>query len=215
MWRTFLVATDQEEWEGVWDDLIKSRNNADRFLEDIKGKKLRWLLHKVKTQFHHSRSFHVTGSRAAQRERLMNFFRNCGEIIQREQAVAAAAAEFQEARKRLTSDPGRMHLDEYARLVALFFAPRHRQTIDRYLLKSDTRRQVDAKQAATFTNTIARIYLDHTNEFTLPSGFSKDPSDPFYGVDPNSEHIDYTRDPCNLQQIWAEVRSEYVTCECV
>ena len=107
MWRTFLVATDQEEWEGVWDDLIKSRNNADRFLEVIKGKKLRWLLHKVKTQFHHSRSFHVTGSRAVQRERLMNFFRNCGEIIQREQAVAAAAAEFQEARKRLTSDPGR------------------------------------------------------------------------------------------------------------
>ena len=69
MWRTFLVATDQEEWEGVWDDLIKSRNNADRFLEVIKGKKLRWLLHKVKTQFHHSRSFHVTGSRAAQRGR--------------------------------------------------------------------------------------------------------------------------------------------------
>jgi hypothetical protein len=52
---------------------------------------------------------------------------------------------------------------------------------------------VDAKQAATFTNTIARIYLDHTNEFTLPSGFSKDPSDPFYSVDPNTEHIDYTR----------------------
>ncbi len=41
-------------------------------------------------------------------------------------------------------------------------------TFVRYLLKSDTHRQVDAKQAATFTNTIARIYLDHTNEFTLP-----------------------------------------------
>ncbi len=110
MWRKFLVATDQEEWEGVLDDLIEARNNADRFLGVIKGRKLRWLLHKVKTQYHHSRSFHVTGSRAAQRERLMNFFRNCDEIIQREPAVAAAAAEFQEARKRLTSDPGRMHL---------------------------------------------------------------------------------------------------------
>ncbi len=73
MWRKFLVATDQEEWEGVWADLIKARNNADRFLEVIKGRKLRWLLHKVKTRYHHSRSSHVTGSRAAQRERLMNF----------------------------------------------------------------------------------------------------------------------------------------------
>ena len=81
-------------------------------------------------------------------------------------------------------------MDEYARLISLFFAPRHRDAVQRCLRKSDTRQQLDARQAATFNNTIARIYLDHTNEFTLPSGFSKDPSDPFYGVDPISEHID-------------------------
>ena len=114
-----------------------------------------WLMHKVKAQYHHSRDFLVTGSVPSQRDRLMIFFRNCGEILQREQAVAAAAAEFQEARKRLTSDPGRMHLDEYARLVALFFAPRHRDAVQRYLRKSDTRQQLDARQAATFNNTIA------------------------------------------------------------
>ena len=74
MWRKFIVSADKEEWEGVWDNLM-------------------WLRHKVKAQYHHSRDFLVTGSAPSQRDRLMYFFRNCGEILQRERAASAAAAE--------------------------------------------------------------------------------------------------------------------------
>ena len=93
MWRKFIVSADKEEWEGVWDDLIEARTHADEFLLTVRGNKLVWLMHKVKAQYHHSRDFLVTGSVPSQRDRLMYFFRNCGEILQRERAASAAAAE--------------------------------------------------------------------------------------------------------------------------
>jgi hypothetical protein len=208
VWRKFIVSADKEEWEGVWDDLIEACTHADEFLLTVKGNKLMWLMHKVKAQYHHSRDFLVTGSVPCQRARLMTFFRNCGEILQRERAASEAAAENQNARKRLTSDEGRLHLDEYARLISLFFAPRHRDAVQRYLRKSDTRQQLDARQAATFNNTIARIYLNKTNMFALPSWLSEKPTDAFYGINPNSENINFGRDPMDLQAIWADIRSE-------